>query len=258
MRGAAGASRTLEATGAQFPGVPLPLARRRHLHIIISNVLPSAALFPDRALEGSEQVVAVELSVGQNLRTADSKAFRISLLRSSTIFKEVDLERKAIVYIPQKSIRGKKRKALESLILPSLENWFSHSARKKTADAPLFPSLFGLRTGGCNGLSARFRKLMTAAGVEKGGDVNAMLRRQCGGLAWLAAAGNVPFVKCSTAKRPRIIGPAIIHTDKCEDGRLPGTIRVTGLGPQQQSRPPRLFQESAGHLTPSLRAIGQP
>ena len=33
-----------------------------------------------------------------------------------------------------------------------------------------FPSLFGLRTGGCNGLSARFRKLMTLAGVDKGED----------------------------------------------------------------------------------------
>jgi integrase len=83
-------------------------------------------------------------------------------------WKQVDLERKVIVYIPQKAVRAKKRKH-EAIILRSLEEWlFQWPGANDNPNSPLFPTLFALRTGGCNGLSARFRKIMTRAEIDNG------------------------------------------------------------------------------------------
>ena len=57
------------------------------------------------------------------------------------------------------------------MILPSLEKWlFRWPGGNDKPDSPLFPSLCNLQTGGCNGLSRRFRKLMAVAAVDKGED----------------------------------------------------------------------------------------
>ena len=80
----------------------------------------------------------------------------------------LDLERKVIVHVPQKAVRAKKRKH-KAIILRSLEEVaFPVAGGERQPKLAAISDLVELRTGGCNGLSARFRKIMTRAEIDKG------------------------------------------------------------------------------------------
>jgi integrase len=75
------------------------------------------------------------------------------------------MDRHTIRLIPQKTAR--KRRELEVPVTPDLERWLLHwPGKSERPEAPLFPSLCALKPGGCNGLSARFRKLMKVAKID--------------------------------------------------------------------------------------------
>jgi integrase len=77
----------------------------------------------------------------------------------------VDLDRKTIRFTPQKT--QKRGRAIEVPLAPELEEFLlKWPGTNERPNAPLLPTLSPLRTGGCNGLSARFRKLMAESGVE--------------------------------------------------------------------------------------------
>lgn len=78
----------------------------------------------------------------------------------------IDFERKTVCFYPEKTTKGAKRKILEVPMLPDLEEYLlALPVRSHQADAPIFPALSKLRSGGCNGLSARFQKLMHRVGI---------------------------------------------------------------------------------------------
>ena len=78
---------------------------------------------------------------------------------------EIDLERRAIRFKPQKT-KSKKKNKLEIPILPDLEEYLlSLPIRSRRQDTPLFPTLAGKKTTGHNGLSNTFTRLIQHAGI---------------------------------------------------------------------------------------------
>lgn len=78
----------------------------------------------------------------------------------------IQFDRKTISYFPQKTAKGRNRKPLEVPLLADLKrHLLSFPVGTDNPNAPLFPSLHSMKAGGCNGLSARFQKLMHRAGI---------------------------------------------------------------------------------------------
>jgi len=81
-------------------------------------------------------------------------------------WKSVDLAAKTIRYSPQKTSRGKKRTSeLVIPIMPELETHLLTLASNDTPNAPLCPTLSAKGTGGNNGLSSTFTRIMKNAGI---------------------------------------------------------------------------------------------
>lgn len=80
----------------------------------------------------------------------------------------VDLEKKVLRFVPRKTARATgKRKPLEVVILPDLENYLLKlPVKSRSADAPLFPTLSKKRLSGAGGLSLLFKRVMSEAGIN--------------------------------------------------------------------------------------------
>ena len=77
----------------------------------------------------------------------------------------IDFDKKVVRYFAEKT-RGSRQAPVEAIMLSDFEKYLlSLPIRSRKSNAPLFPSLHKLRTGGCNGLSARFRRLMGNAEI---------------------------------------------------------------------------------------------
>lgn len=79
----------------------------------------------------------------------------------------VDVTRRVLSFEEQKTARRKRRMSKETRVRlhPDILQWLS-SRTKGAADTALFPSLSGSPSGGHNGLSNAFYRVMAAAGVK--------------------------------------------------------------------------------------------
>jgi integrase len=82
---------------------------------------------------------------------------------ASLLWSQVDLERRVISLRPGKERRDRKKHKGETVILPELRQWLLD--HRGVGKAPLFPSLYGKKSGGKYGLSLTFRELLKSAGV---------------------------------------------------------------------------------------------
>jgi integrase len=80
------------------------------------------------------------------------------------VWNDIDLERRVIILRPQKERKDRKAKKKETIILPELREWLD--AHRGVGNAPVFPTLYGKKSGGCSGLSLTFRALIERAGVR--------------------------------------------------------------------------------------------
>lgn len=70
-------------------------------------------------------------------------------------------------FLPKKAMRGERSKIHEMPVHPKVEAYlFELKTNSRKSRTPLFPELSKLRLSGCNGLSARFQKIMEQAGVQ--------------------------------------------------------------------------------------------
>ena len=77
----------------------------------------------------------------------------------------VDLDRKLIRLIPAKTER--KKKVVEIPMHSSLVSFFEENPPAPFKANPLFPTLVKVSTSGRNGLSAQFKEIMNAAGIDR-------------------------------------------------------------------------------------------
>lgn len=82
---------------------------------------------------------------------------------ANLVWADIDLERHVITLRPGKERRDRKASKTETAILPELREWLE--AGCKVGKTPVFPTLFGKRSGGAFGLSLTFRKLMRKAKI---------------------------------------------------------------------------------------------
>lgn len=80
----------------------------------------------------------------------------------------VDLEKKVLRFVPQKTARATgRRKPLEVIMLPDLENYLLKlPIKSRNADSPLFPTLSKKRGSGDGGLSLLFKRVMEEVGID--------------------------------------------------------------------------------------------
>ncbi|KAF0172756.1 MAG: integrase family protein [Limisphaerales bacterium] len=76
----------------------------------------------------------------------------------------VDLTRKLVCFKPMKT----PEKQVVILLHPALEEHLLSIADSDNAEAHLFPSLAGKKTGGAHGLSMRFSEIVEKAGIKAG------------------------------------------------------------------------------------------
>jgi integrase len=77
----------------------------------------------------------------------------------------LDFERRALRFSPQKDRRSRQPRELEVPFHPDLEKYLLDLPLPDDLHAPLFPSLSRLRVGGSTGLSSKFRRLMKRAEI---------------------------------------------------------------------------------------------
>lgn len=83
---------------------------------------------------------------------------------ATLIWSEIDFERRVIVKRPGKERRDRKAQKRETIMLPELRKWLED--RRGIGNTPVFPSLYGKKSGGAFGLSLTFRSLLGAAQIS--------------------------------------------------------------------------------------------
>lgn len=82
----------------------------------------------------------------------------------------VDLDKKVLRFVPQKTARATgRRKPLEVVMLPDMEDYLlTLPVKSRSADSLLFPTLGKKRLSGDGGLSLIFKRIMAEVGIDSG------------------------------------------------------------------------------------------
>jgi integrase len=83
---------------------------------------------------------------------------------ASLRWNQIDLDRGVIVMRPGKEARHRKAHKKETVLTAEILEWLR--PRQGVGNAPVCPSLIGKKSGGCNGLSLTFRRLLKTAGIQ--------------------------------------------------------------------------------------------
>lgn len=83
---------------------------------------------------------------------------------ASLRWNQIDLDRGVIVMRPGKEARHRKAHKKETVLHAEILEWLS--PRQGVGNAPLCPTLIGRKSGGCNGLSLTFRRLLKTAEIK--------------------------------------------------------------------------------------------
>jgi integrase len=147
-------------------------ARRRG----IVAINPAEALEPIRSVKEDrvpftdQQIKDLLAIAGLEWKGAILFGFHAGLrLRDATElnWSNVDLEKRQLTFMPRKT-SSRNGAATVLCLHRDIVTYLAEEAATDNDDpnAPLFPSLCGLRTGGTHGLSAQFAKLMDKAGID--------------------------------------------------------------------------------------------
>lgn len=80
----------------------------------------------------------------------------------------IDFDAGLLRYHPEKTTNRNKRKILEVILLPDLEDYLlNRKVDSSDPKAPIFPGLHGMPVGGKTGLSRQFMDIMDKAGIDK-------------------------------------------------------------------------------------------